>query len=96
MSDGAASAQYPTSSNTLLGFDIDSPRKTITWRIHNKERHGLTHFKLGNFYVDLICNQRHSDKAPCRVHVASGGHFTLKLVGHGETVEKQIALESMH
>lgn len=64
----------------VLGIDVDVPQNTLIWHLHRLERHGLKHFKVGNFYVDLLCEERARADAPFRVTVISGGDFTLKTV----------------
>jgi len=64
----------------VLGIDINVPQKTIVWHVHRTERHGLQHFKVGDFYVDLVCDERTTADAPCHLTVTSGGAFTLQTV----------------
>ena len=42
----------------VLGIDLNVPRNTIVWHVHRTERHGLQHLKIGEFYVDLLCDER--------------------------------------
>ena len=64
----------------VLGIDLNVPRNTIVWHVHRIERHGLQHLKLGDFYVDLLCDERAATDAPCHLTVTSGGTFTLQTV----------------
>lgn len=74
----------------VLGFKLDAPAKTITWRINLRERHGLENLQFNGFKTDLICEARVSPGDPCRVSVKSGGAFTLKIISGQQTIEKEI------
>jgi hypothetical protein len=63
-----------------LGIDLNVPRNTIVWHVHRTERHGLQHLKIGDFYADLLCEERAATDAPCHLTVTSGGTFTLQSV----------------
>lgn len=69
----------------VLGIEVDAPQNSLVWHLHRQERHGLKHFKLGKFYVDMICDERTTPSEPFRITVTSGGEFTLKTVA-GEKV----------
>lgn len=62
----------------LLGFEIDAPRRTITWTLHQPERHGLTNWRFGEFAVDLTAEPA-DDAGPRTITVTSGGEFTLRV-----------------
>ena len=64
----------------VLGIDLNVLRNTIVWHLHRTERHGLQHLKIGDFYVDLLCDERAATDAPCHLTVTSGGTFTLQTV----------------
>jgi hypothetical protein len=74
----------------ILGFDVNAPANTITWRITRLERHGLQNLEFRGFKADLICEARTSPGEPCRIAVKSGGSFLLKLAAGGHAVERQI------
>ena len=74
----------------VLGFDVNVPRNTIVWHLHRTERHGLQRLKLGEFSVDLLCAERATADAPCRLTVTSGGAFTLQTVVRGTVANHQI------
>ena len=74
----------------MLGFELDAPANTITWRISRLERHGLENLQFGGFKTDLICEARSLPSDPCHITVKSGGPFVLKIVASGHTTEKTI------
>jgi glycogen debranching enzyme len=74
----------------ILGFDLNAPANTITWRINRLERHGLQNLQFGGFETDLICEARSSPGNTCHITVKSGGSFVLKVLGGGQAVEKEI------
>ena len=74
----------------ILGFDVNAPANTITWRITRLERHGLQNLEFRGFKADLICEARMSPREPCRIAVKSGGSFLLKLAAGGHAVARQI------
>jgi len=74
----------------ILGFDVDVPQKTIVWHVQRKERHGLQHLKIGDFYVDLLCDARAAADAPCHLTVTSGGAFALQTVVAEKVVHHRI------
>lgn len=74
----------------VLGIDLNVPRNTIVWHLHRTERHGLQHLKIGDFYVDLLCDERATADAPCRLTVTSGGAFTLQTVVAEKVVHHRI------
>jgi hypothetical protein len=74
----------------VLGFDLDAPAHTITWRIRRAERHGLQNLMFDGFKVEMICDARKDSSAPCHVMVTSGGEFTLRIVEGGKTTEEKI------
>jgi hypothetical protein len=75
----------------VLGIDLNVPRNTIVWHVHRTERHGLQHLKIGDFYVDLLCDERAATDAPCHLTVTSGGAFTLQTV-----VKEKVAYHHIH
>ena len=74
----------------ILGFDINAPEHTITWRINRLERHGLENLMFDGFKVDIICETRAAAGDPCHITVKSGGNFALKIFVGGRSTEKQI------
>jgi hypothetical protein len=74
----------------MLGFQLDAPANTITWRIRRPERHGLENLQLGGSKADLICAARSSLTDPCEITVKSTGAFTLKVLAGTRTVVKEI------
>ncbi len=64
---------------SVLGFNINTPAKTITWRITKTEEHGIRNLKIGDTTVDLVCAKRTSTEEPCKIEVRSSGNFTLKI-----------------
>ncbi len=68
----------------VLGMNVNVPQRTVVWHLHRPERHGLKQFKFGNFYVDLICEERASAHAPFRATITSAGEFTLKTIVAGK------------
>ncbi len=74
----------------VLGIDLNVPRNTIVWHVHRTERHGLQHLKIGNFYVDLLCDERAAMDAPCHLTVTSGGTFALQTIVKEKVVYHQI------
>jgi hypothetical protein len=73
----------------VLGFEIEAPKRSITWRITRPEKHGLENLQFCGFKVDLICDPRGTTKTR-HVTVSSGGEFTLKIADGGTVVEKKI------
>jgi hypothetical protein len=74
----------------VLGIDLNVPRNTIVWHLHRTERHGLQHLKIGDFYVNLLCDERAGTDAPCHLTVTSGGAFTLQTVVKEKVVYHRI------
>ena len=74
----------------MLGFDLNVPVNTITWRITRLERHGLENLQFGGFKTDLICDPRSSPTDPCHITVKSGGSFVLRVVAGSRAVEKEV------
>ena len=74
----------------ILGFDINAPAHTITWRISRLERHGLEHLQLGGFKADMICEARSSPGDACHITVNSGSSFVLKVLADRQRVDKEI------
>jgi Trehalase len=74
----------------VLGIDVNTPEKTIVWHLQRTERHGLQHLKVGDFYVDLLCDKRSAADATCRLTVTSEGAFTLQTVVGEEVVHHRI------
>jgi hypothetical protein len=74
----------------VLGIDLNVPANTIVWHVHRTERHGLRHLKIGDFYVNLLCDERATTDAPCHLTVTSGGTFTLQTVLAEKVVHHQI------
>jgi hypothetical protein len=74
----------------VLGIDLNVPANTIVWHVHRTERHGLKHLSLGEFYVDLLCDERATADAPCQLTVTSGGTFTLQTVVRGAVAHHRI------
>jgi hypothetical protein len=74
----------------VLGFDLNVPRNTIVWHVQRTERHGLQHLKIGEFYTDMLCDERAATDAPCQLTVTSGGTFTLQTVVKEKVVYHRI------
>jgi Glycosyl hydrolase family 63 C-terminal domain len=74
----------------ILGFEINAPEQTITWRIKQPERHGLENFQFNGFKVDLICDAAAAGVKTRHVIINSAGAFTLKLIVGNQTTEKKI------
>jgi hypothetical protein len=74
----------------ILGFELNVPENTITWRISRTERHGIKNLRFGDFYVELLCEERKTGTDPCHVTVTSGGTFHLKVIGNAGSTEKNI------
>jgi hypothetical protein len=64
----------------VLGISVNVPRRTIAWHLQRTERHGLRHLKIGDFYVDLVCDERARADASFHLTVTSGGAFTLQAI----------------
>ncbi len=75
---------------SVLGFDINAPGKTVTWRIKKTGEHGIKNLRIGDATADLICVKRSSQEEPCTIDIRSNGSFTLRLV-HGDQ-EKTVAV----
>ena len=75
---------------SVLGFDLDAPGKTITWRITKTERHGISNLKLGDIRADIVCGARQAPGDPCALVVRSGGPFRLRILQNGKEMEKPI------
>jgi hypothetical protein len=73
-----------------LGFEIDAPGQSITWRIARPERHGLENFELNGFKADMVCEARGASNTVRHVTINSGGAFTLKISAGGALSEKKI------
>jgi hypothetical protein len=77
---------------SVLGFDINTPEKTVTWRITKTEEHGIRNLRIGNAFADLICKKRSSAEEPCVLEVQSTGNFQLVIIQGDKT--KSVAIES--
>jgi len=64
---------------SVLGFNLNAPQNTLTWRIHRKERHGIQQLRFGNVTANLICEERSSLDQPCKISVTSDQDFKLVL-----------------
>lgn len=80
----------------VLGFDIDAPANTISWRINRLERHGLKNFTLNSVTADCICEARATTNAPCEISINSTGNFTLRLILAGISHEVKITPGEHH
>lgn len=74
----------------ILGFDINAPQHTITWRISRLEKNGLENLMFDGFKVDMMCEARAAAGAPCHLTVKSGGDFVLRIIVPGQTLEKHV------
>jgi hypothetical protein len=74
----------------MLGFQLDAPANTITWRIRRLERHGLENLQFGGFKTDLICEARSSAADPCHITIKSGGPFMLKVLADSRMMVKEV------
>jgi hypothetical protein len=61
----------------ILGFRVDAPANTLTWRIRRLERHGIENLHLGGKTISLICGARLSEDQPCDITVNTDGDFRL-------------------
>jgi len=61
----------------ILGFRVDAPSNTITWRIRRLERHGIENLRFGGKTISLICDARSSADQPCSITVTTNGDFRL-------------------
>jgi len=68
---------------SVLGFNLNAPQNTLTWRIHRKERHGIQQLRFGNVTANLICEERASLDQPCNISVTSDHPFNL-VINWGE------------
>jgi len=74
----------------VLGFDLDVPKRMITWTLTRTERHGLKQIGFGNFAVDLIAEKRTNAGDPCEIQIESGGDFMLNCVLNGRLTAIQV------
>jgi Trehalase len=74
----------------ILGFELNVPDKTITWRISRTEKHGLRNLKFGDFYVELICEERQSQKEPFHITISSGGPFVVRIITQRGNIVRKI------
>ncbi len=74
----------------ILGFDLNVLQHTITWRISRPERHGIKNLKFGDFYVELLSEERKARTDLCHVTIISGGTFNLKMFVNGKNIERTI------
>jgi hypothetical protein len=74
----------------ILGFELNVPANTITWRINRLERHGLENLQFGGFKADMVCDARSAPEDACHITVRSGGSFVLKVLADGRAIEKEI------
>jgi hypothetical protein len=74
----------------ILGFDLNVPENTIIWRVSRTERHGIKNLKFGDFYIELLCDERADKADPCHITVTSGGIIQLKMIVNGKSTEKRI------
>lgn len=63
----------------VLGFRIDVPANTITWRIQCVGRHGLRNLQFGAGKVDLLCLERRQRNDPVRLEVRATHPFKLRI-----------------
>lgn len=61
----------------VLGFDVDAPSNTITWRINFTERHGIKRLKFGNRQVTLIAEARKDPSDPLTITGSASHPFRL-------------------
>lgn len=64
----------------VLGLEADGPGRTLTWRIHRLERHGIEQFTFGGVRVDVIAQAREEAGDKIVIEVTASGPFTLKLI----------------
>jgi len=74
----------------VLGFDIDAPNNTITWRITKTECHGSRTCGSANFTVDLVCDARSTDDTPAISGFRAAGTFALKIITPRRQVQMKI------
>lgn len=74
----------------VLGFDIDTPRNTVTWHVHRQERHGLRNVKVGAVRADFVCEARVHPADACRLTVRSDDAFTLCVILNARTSHRRI------
>jgi hypothetical protein len=74
----------------ILGFELNVPDKTITWRISRTEKHGIKNLKFADFYVELICAERQTPEEPCHVTISSGGPFSVKIISRSGSIVRKI------
>ncbi len=81
---------------SVLGFDVDAPQNTLTWRIHRKERHGIQQLRFGNVTANLICEERSSLDQPCKISVTSDQDFKLVLDWGEKSLSSKSNPEKLH
>ena len=65
----------------ILGFhNVDAANKKIEWRLHQKGRHGVTHFRFGDIVTDIVFDGKKT------IAVQSNKPYTLIVNGHSHEV----------
>lgn len=61
----------------VLGFDVDAPANTVTWRVNLSERHGIRRLKMGKNAIDLVAEARRSAADPVTISARGAKSFRL-------------------
>lgn len=63
----------------VLGFQVDAPNQTLTWRLALTEHNGIKRLHIGANTISLIAEPRASDDERPHITVQAEQPFTLKL-----------------
>jgi len=75
----------------LIGILPDASKQTITWRVNELPRHGLTNINLGAATIGLIARERKSLADPVVIEVNTDAPFTLRAELGSLTREKKFS-----
>jgi glycogen debranching enzyme len=71
----------------VIGIQTDAFRKTITWRIHRIDKHGIKNLKFGKITASMIADKRENSNSPVTVRLNADSEFKLILKRDGKTKE---------
>jgi hypothetical protein len=73
----------------ILGFHVDAPGNTITWRLRQNGKFGIENLRLGRHAVSLIC-EPNADGTRRTIHIDSDAAFHLVLEIEGKTIRREV------
>jgi hypothetical protein len=71
----------------VLGFDVDAPANTVTWRVTRRDRHGIRRLLVGDNAVTLVARARPRPGDPL-VIAARAEHDLRVVILDGESGER--------